>query len=256
MRAGVAQVPAVGTGQAGLRARSSCHKGGGRRQGVRHSGRQETGGWDPPGEPAGAQEQPLAVRGEACARTPDAALPCAVHQAGEEKKQKGQAHGVPVLCHRSRLDLCMQRPHAHTHARTHTPHVCTQAAKEENRKRLEAKWAKARPFKLRSTERPTTLDKIRAEIEADLERQLTFKPPKPAPVPPPPAAQVRAPRRCVRFGDCVVGLVGPARGLAKRAPPARAWNQRARPQGRLARRAASAAGVPYPCPAAVAPPPG
>ncbi len=69
--------------------------------------------------------------------------------------------------------------------------LALQAAKETNRQKLEAKWAQAKPFKLRCTERPTTLDRIRTEIEADLERQLTFKPPSAKPVPPPPTAQVR-----------------------------------------------------------------
>jgi hypothetical protein len=66
-----------------------------------------------------------------------------------------------------------------------------QAVKEANRKKLEAKWARASPFKLRVTERPTHLERIRQEIEADLARQLTFKPPKPSPVPAPPTAPVR-----------------------------------------------------------------
>jgi hypothetical protein len=65
-----------------------------------------------------------------------------------------------------------------------------QATKEANRRRLEAKWARASPFKLRVTERPTHLERIRQEIEADLARQLTFKPPKPSPVPAAPTAPV------------------------------------------------------------------
>lgn len=66
----------------------------------------------------------------------------------------------------------------------------SQAAKEANRRRQEAKYANATPFKLRTTERPTNLDKIKSEIEADIARQLTFQPMKANAAPPPPTTQV------------------------------------------------------------------
>ncbi|KAL6758240.1 hypothetical protein V8C86DRAFT_2601438 [Haematococcus lacustris] len=69
--------------------------------------------------------------------------------------------------------------------------LALQAAKEANRKKLERQWAKASPFRLRCSERPTNIDKIRTEIEMDLARQLTFRPPKPNPVPAPPSATVK-----------------------------------------------------------------
>jgi hypothetical protein len=71
------------------------------------------------------------------------------------------------------------------------PNSATQEAKAENRKRLAAKYANAGAFKLRILERPSSLETIRAEIQADLERQLTFKPPKAKPVPQPSTTQVR-----------------------------------------------------------------
>lgn len=79
-------------------------------------------------------------------------------------------------------------------------YAVVQAAKEANRKRQEAKYANAGPFKLHTTERPTNIDKIRAEIEADIARQLTFQPPKANPMPTPPTTQVRMARRCCSAG--------------------------------------------------------
>jgi len=71
-----------------------------------------------------------------------------------------------------------------------------QAAKEANRKRQEAKYASTHPFKLHTTERPTNIDKICAEIEADIARQLTFQPAKANPMPPAPTTQVSDGRVC------------------------------------------------------------
>jgi len=65
-----------------------------------------------------------------------------------------------------------------------------QERKEANQARTRALHASASPFKLHTSERPTNMEKIRAEIEADITRQLTFQPPKATPLPPPPVAQV------------------------------------------------------------------
>lgn len=66
-----------------------------------------------------------------------------------------------------------------------------QAAKELNHKAAEVKLATAAPFKLRVLERPMHLDRLKAEIEADIARELTFAPPRPRPVPQPPQAAVK-----------------------------------------------------------------
>lgn len=63
--------------------------------------------------------------------------------------------------------------------------LAIQAAREANRRAAEDRRANAAPFKLRVLERPAHLEQIRAEIEADIARQLTFRPfSKPRPPPP------------------------------------------------------------------------
>lgn len=94
-----------------------------------------------------------------------------------------------------------QRP-LHAPLPTHTHPRRPQAAKEANRRRMEAKYAAVGPFKLQTTERPANLDKIRSEIEQDIARQLTFQPPKPHAMPPPPTAQVRAGHGAAAAAGC------------------------------------------------------
>eukprot|EP00798_Chlamydomonas_sp_ICE-L_P020341 gene20341-27103_t len=65
------------------------------------------------------------------------------------------------------------------------------AAKEANRKAMEDKYPASAAFTLRTLERPSNIDRIRAEIEADMARELTFRGPVPKPAPAASTASVK-----------------------------------------------------------------
>eukprot|EP00798_Chlamydomonas_sp_ICE-L_P025435 gene25435-11095_t len=65
------------------------------------------------------------------------------------------------------------------------------AAKEANRKATEAKYASAGAFKLHTLERPSNLERVKAEVEAAAAEQHTFQIPPPKPVPQAPTAPVK-----------------------------------------------------------------
>lgn len=69
--------------------------------------------------------------------------------------------------------------------------LAIQAAKEINKAKAAAKLARAAPFQLKTLERPTNIERIRAEVEEERQKDMTFRAPKATPLPAPPTAQVK-----------------------------------------------------------------